>query len=313
MWDCTCACGRRKRVNHSNLRSGRTRSCGCLSAERYGSLTVVRNRANSKALKHAERNAKTAAANKWKKVNRKAHGALTETRICVCDCDLSREVEFPYEDLRNGAATHCGCGAVPTVEAINRGKHRGRLSADEMLRIFALRHEQGWNHKRIACELAVTETSVFKLLNGLTHAEMTLDLRASYAELEAHGQSSEVLGLLMKERSYRWRDSLSSPLTAKQIAARGARPYRNLSDETLKERITREESKVPRPKEEIERSIRAASTAMRQATPTKDRTVYRELTLPEEELLQEQFGHLVRDTVPPEDTHVYYGGTEVLA
>ena len=30
LWDCRCACGRRRLVLGANLRTGNTRSCGCL-------------------------------------------------------------------------------------------------------------------------------------------------------------------------------------------------------------------------------------------------------------------------------------------
>lgn len=32
-WDCRCACGTRRKVHGSNLKSGATRSCGCLARE----------------------------------------------------------------------------------------------------------------------------------------------------------------------------------------------------------------------------------------------------------------------------------------
>ena len=33
-WDCLCECGETRAVNHYNLISGRTKSCGCINRER---------------------------------------------------------------------------------------------------------------------------------------------------------------------------------------------------------------------------------------------------------------------------------------
>lgn len=50
-WECICSCGKTKIVNQSNIRSGNSRSCGCLRAEQLG--------ARSKRHGYASRGVKT--------------------------------------------------------------------------------------------------------------------------------------------------------------------------------------------------------------------------------------------------------------
>jgi hypothetical protein len=39
-WNCQCKCGNNKSIDGSKLRSGMTKSCGCLSAEIHSKLFI---------------------------------------------------------------------------------------------------------------------------------------------------------------------------------------------------------------------------------------------------------------------------------
>lgn len=46
-WECLCDCGKKKIIQIRHLRSGHTKSCGCLSrsnlvGNKYGNLTVIK-------------------------------------------------------------------------------------------------------------------------------------------------------------------------------------------------------------------------------------------------------------------------------
>lgn len=80
-WDCICDCGKQITVRQRLLRSGKTSSCGCLTArqlagKRFGRLTVI-----------SHENGR-----KWK---------------CICDCGNEKIVDAA--SLLNGATTSCGC------------------------------------------------------------------------------------------------------------------------------------------------------------------------------------------------------------
>lgn len=96
MWECQCDCGKIHYVSRACLRSGYTKSCGCLREEkvaedrhedltgqRFGSLTVIR--------KHE----KTWGGNV----------------IWVCGCDCGAEKLVKNMDLLKGRVTDCGCKA----------------------------------------------------------------------------------------------------------------------------------------------------------------------------------------------------------
>lgn len=98
-WVCQCDCGNIKIARGVDLRSGGTKSCGCLReengkrlgshkthahydmvGERYGMLTVL-----------------------WK------GGTSTTGTKWVCKCDCGNYVEVRGNSLRNGNTKSCGC------------------------------------------------------------------------------------------------------------------------------------------------------------------------------------------------------------
>ena len=100
-YKCLCDCGNTKIVYGHNLKTGNTKSCGCLSRKtasknntkdipqgsRYGMLTVL-GRAEVRA------------------------GGLAYWR-CLCDC--GKEIEVRGTDLRKGHTTSCGCKKLSTL------------------------------------------------------------------------------------------------------------------------------------------------------------------------------------------------------
>jgi len=93
-WLCRCDCGNEKIVAGASLRSGASRSCGCLQKERasragfvdltghrYGRLTVVKRMASNK------------------------HGQTT----WLCKCNCGNEVIVLSNNLRSGNTKSCGC------------------------------------------------------------------------------------------------------------------------------------------------------------------------------------------------------------
>lgn len=98
---CQCDCGNTKIIYGHNLKTGNTKSCGCLSKKVasennttqipqgiiFGKLTVIERapvRAGGKAF--------------WR---------------CVCEC--GKEVEVAGSDLRNGHTTSCGCNKLTSL------------------------------------------------------------------------------------------------------------------------------------------------------------------------------------------------------
>lgn len=89
IWECQCDCGNIALVSKGNLKSGSTRSCGCLRKEmrndlagmRFGKLVVV---PQSQVRKH---------------------GSV----IWECKCDCGNRISVDAGNLLAGAITSCGC------------------------------------------------------------------------------------------------------------------------------------------------------------------------------------------------------------
>lgn len=101
-WDCVCDCGNEITVDGNNLRSGNTKSCGCVTSvkditgQRFGKLIVLG--AGSRC-----QNGEI----KWK---------------CVCDC--GKETEVKGTSLRSGITKSCGCGMIEGLKVgWESGKH----------------------------------------------------------------------------------------------------------------------------------------------------------------------------------------------
>ena len=104
IWECRCDCGNTCYVRMSNLKSGHTRSCGCLRREmnkakmqdltgqRFGKLTVL-----------GIENQKSGSHPLWK---------------CQCDCG---NIAYQYSpNLKRGYVVSCGCYQKENAKRLHR-------------------------------------------------------------------------------------------------------------------------------------------------------------------------------------------------
>lgn len=106
-WHCKCDCGTELDVITEHLKSGHTRSCGCIRAiditgKKFGRLI---------ALKKTEK--------------RDSSGNV----YWLCKCDCGGEIETQGRFLRNGLVKSCGCAQIEHAKNMNRkhGKSRSRI------------------------------------------------------------------------------------------------------------------------------------------------------------------------------------------
>lgn len=98
VWRCQCECGNEKMVSAASLKTGKTKSCGCLKEEtdkmpkgnvidmlnqKFGHLTVI-------ARDGSDKNGEA----KW---------------LCECDCILHSKISVLGSNLRTGHTQSCGC------------------------------------------------------------------------------------------------------------------------------------------------------------------------------------------------------------
>ena len=103
-WLCRCDCGNEVTVSTAHLRSGHTKSCGCLQRER----TSLSNQINIVG----------------KKFGNLIVIAMESPRKCTCRCDCGNIVHVARTKLTNG--TFMDCSDVVTLDVV--GKRFGRLT-----------------------------------------------------------------------------------------------------------------------------------------------------------------------------------------
>lgn len=109
-WKCKCDCGNFVVVAGVKLRSGHTKSCGCLKNEigstlskneignKYGNLTVIN-----------------------------CGGTDNGYMSWICKCDCGNIVKVRGSNLRNGNTTSCGCYQKENPPRLTHGKTNNRI------------------------------------------------------------------------------------------------------------------------------------------------------------------------------------------
>ena len=95
MWKCKCDCGNITVVRGTQLRQGKTKSCGCLQKEKAHDLKFINETGN--------RYGKLIVV-KFSHIDEKKEAAIW---LCKCDCGNYKEVLGT--NLRNGHTNSCGC------------------------------------------------------------------------------------------------------------------------------------------------------------------------------------------------------------
>lgn len=115
LWLCKCDCGQETNVVSQDLKSGHTRSCGCipkkpkgsglfdLTGKRFGKLVVIQ-RAADYCYKSKER--------------------IMNIPRWLCRCDCGNEIIAQGGNLKNGNTTNCGCDRI---------KSKGELAVSQFL------------------------------------------------------------------------------------------------------------------------------------------------------------------------------------
>ena len=150
-WVCRCECGEEKAVAAGSLRSGRTRSCGCLNSEvARGSFSDLTGQ----------------QVGRWTVLRRSGSNKSGATWLCVCECGQTQAVSAG--NLVNGHSRSCGCFKLES----SRARLKKDLSGEQFGKLTVLRRTKSINGKTMwicTCECGTEKRVAGRhLLNGAT-------------------------------------------------------------------------------------------------------------------------------------------------
>ena len=104
MWNCKCSCGNNCILEGAKLRSGNTKSCGCINKE----LLIARNIASGNEIQIGDRFGKLTVIADLGMRKQNSRDKNWRWSLCQCDCG-SEPIEVPNNLLKNGFKKSCGC------------------------------------------------------------------------------------------------------------------------------------------------------------------------------------------------------------
>lgn len=108
-WVCKCDCGKEKICLADNLRSGNTKSCGCIRIEQL----IANNKLNPKMPK-----VKDLTGQRFGKLTviKRVGSSKSRHAIWLCKCDCGNLKTVTMDDLLRGHTSSCGCLTSSTGE-----------------------------------------------------------------------------------------------------------------------------------------------------------------------------------------------------
>ena len=110
-WHCICECGNECDVVGTSLKSGHTKSCGCLIKEHMATLGAQQGKANCENLDGQKFGMLT--------VIRRVYDNEQHMYKCLCKCDCGGEVLVAADKLKSGHTKSCGCVSSYGEKIIN--------------------------------------------------------------------------------------------------------------------------------------------------------------------------------------------------
>lgn len=135
LWDCECECGTRRAVLRNHLRSGHSRSCGCLKTE-------VSSQTNSAKLKPGM------VFNRLTVIERcgseRTHDKRASSALWLCRCQCGNLTKATSYKLTSNYKKSCGCAFTDAITT--HGKSRTR--------VYSI-----WQHMNLRCSKQYKEES----------------------------------------------------------------------------------------------------------------------------------------------------------
>lgn len=116
LWECVCECGTVRAVLRNHLRSGHSRSCGCLKSE-------VSSRTNSAKLEAGMVFGRLTIIERCG--SQRTHDKRASSALWLCRCECGNETKATSYKLTSGYKISCGCAFKKAVTT--HGKSRSRV------------------------------------------------------------------------------------------------------------------------------------------------------------------------------------------
>ena len=111
-WNCKCDCGNEKVIWGSDLKRGKTKSCGCCNKEKSGEVV--------KKVKKQREDLTGLRFGRLVVISYNEEVSKQKKRACWnCKCDCGNEKVIGAGSLKNGATTSCGCYQKQKLREMN--------------------------------------------------------------------------------------------------------------------------------------------------------------------------------------------------
>lgn len=157
VYECQCDCGNTKKVYGSNLKSGKSKSCGCLKGaakdlvgQTFGKLKVIKELAERK----------------------------NTHKVWLCECSCGRKHKATTNCLNRGKVRTCGCSITPDIS----GKRFGRLVVTGETR-EVVNGSRTWRCKCDCGEEVVTTRTALNIKQKSSCGCLARELRENFGAL----------------------------------------------------------------------------------------------------------------------------------
>lgn len=120
-WVCKCDCGKTKIIAGHSLKSGATKSCGCLKKETLKTVNIGR---KSKRLVDLTGE----KFGRWTVIKRAQNGKNGRTMwLCECECGTFRSVQASSLKAKKNMSKSCGCYERDNPSGLSHGGSKTRI------------------------------------------------------------------------------------------------------------------------------------------------------------------------------------------
>lgn len=214
-WDCICECGNRITVDGSFLRSGHTKSCGCIKNKTLVDMTgwIMK--------EHGISDSRLT-------VLKRDYSKNTKEAYWICQCECGNQISVRGSNIRSGQTKSCGClhSEISRIIMIEKCKpiflerHKGGLPKNDLtglrfgkLKVLSFHHKDkhGNMYYECQCDCGGRTISPYSCLTtgtvnscGCIHSKGEMVIGSLLSELNIHYQKEYTFDDLKDDKVLRF-------------------------------------------------------------------------------------------------------------